>query len=553
MTDQSSVYVVLLSYCKPLCFVCSCCPTPSASTSALHPHPHPHPLKPRAKESDAHMFSFAMDSIFAISLGFALRLIVDTASHHNDRVGSSLVGLWEGAVLYHFLEKWPKSFDPYVGLGVRLLVDFLFTESIYRLAIVLLWTGLGFVLSDVTPAFWYDKNLHRFYRRTRRYIRHFDWSSLKLPIPSGAISRVRFYELPPYGAPASTSPPATSDPSRRRHSVPGNFPGVSYSSSADASTPPPTSILRRPVPATSLPPSALRSASQPKPSSSSSVSFGVAAPTSDVDGDSFDGLVVGMHAPMPVPPHIVMPIPVQAVSSSQTLNIEPASSTLAPPNIDLLPEIIEPREDPDLPPSFEDSQAHPAKEADTTAAAAGDAPPVRRWASEKLTVANPDLADAGSARSSIISGGNRNSIIVRADLLREQARAEEKERDRLHTEHKKAYSEKRYPDAVRYKVEQDEANERAMELHRRAAERYFKGGSQIVLDHFMGVFMRSFFVLGQRIISNKRSVRSTCIVSRGAKRFGRRRLRFATRFLRATRACALSVGEGTIRRGVFPS
>ncbi|KAH9998475.1 hypothetical protein BJV74DRAFT_960349 [Russula compacta] len=421
------------------------------------------------------MFSFAMDSIFAISLGFALRLVVDTASHHNDRVGSSLVGLWEGAVLYHFLEKWPKSFDPYVGLGFRLLVDFLFTESIYRLAIVLLWTGLGFVLSDVTPAFWYDKNLHRFYRRTRRYIRHFDWSSLRLPIPSGAISRVRFYDLPPYSAPASTSPPAPSDPGRRRHSVPGNFPGFSYSSSTDASTPPPTSILRRPVPATSLPPSALRSASHPKPSSSSSVSFGVAAPASDIDGDSFDELVAGgMPAPMPVPPHIVMPVPVQAVSSNQTLNIEPASSTLVPPNIDLLPEIIEPREDPDPPPSFEDSQAHPAKEADTTAAAAGGASPVRGRPSEKLTVANPDFTDAGSARSSIISGGNRNSIIVRADLLREQARAEEKERDRLHTEHKKAYSEKRYPDAVRYKVEQDEANERAMELHRRAAERYFK-------------------------------------------------------------------------------
>ncbi|KAI0305660.1 hypothetical protein B0F90DRAFT_1604417, partial [Multifurca ochricompacta] len=84
-----------------------------------------------------------MDSIFAISLGFALRLLLDIASRHNNRIGSSLVGLWEGAVLYHFLEKWPSSFDPYVGLGFRLLVDFLFTASIHRLAIVLLWTGLG--------------------------------------------------------------------------------------------------------------------------------------------------------------------------------------------------------------------------------------------------------------------------------------------------------------------------------------------------------------------------------------------------------------------------
>ncbi|KAH8992784.1 hypothetical protein EDB86DRAFT_2766440, partial [Lactarius hatsudake] len=84
-----------------------------------------------------------MDSIFAITLGVALRLVVDATSHNNSRIGGSLVGLWEGAVLYHFLEKWPSSFDPYVGLGFRLFVDFLLTESIHRLAIVLLWTGLG--------------------------------------------------------------------------------------------------------------------------------------------------------------------------------------------------------------------------------------------------------------------------------------------------------------------------------------------------------------------------------------------------------------------------
>src|SRR6266851_5059075 len=142
-----------------------------------YPVTHPRPVPQR----NAHTFSSSMDSIFAISLGFSLRLVVDAVSPHNVRIGSSLVGLWEGAVLYHFLEKWPMSFDPYLGLGFRLFVDFLFTESIHRLAIVVLWTGLGFVLSDVTPAFWYDKNLRRFYRRTSHYIRHFDWSSLKFP------------------------------------------------------------------------------------------------------------------------------------------------------------------------------------------------------------------------------------------------------------------------------------------------------------------------------------------------------------------------------------
>jgi hypothetical protein len=158
---------------------------------------------------------------------------------------------------------------------------------------------------------------------------------------------------------------------------------------------------------------------------------------------------------------------VQEAISNRTLSGDPASSTLPPPNIDLLPEIVEPREDPDPPPPFE---ARTPPNNNNIAQ-----PRPRKWDADKLSVVNAELSDGGSARESIISSGNRNSIIVRADLLREQAAAEEKERDRLHGEHKKAFSDKRYPDAVRFKVEQEEANERAMNLHRRAAGRYFKG------------------------------------------------------------------------------
>jgi hypothetical protein len=430
-----------------------------------------------------------MDSIFAITLGFALRLVVDATSPHNDRIGGSLVGLWEGAVLYHFLEKWPMSFDPYVGLGFRLFVDFLFTESVHRLVIVLLWTGLSFILSDVTPAFWYDKNLRRFYRRTRRFIRHFDWSSLKLPLPTSAISRVRFYELPPPTAPASTSPPpAPPTPSQRRHSVPGNFPGYTYSSSTDGSNPQSSSIIQRhPIPATSLPPSALRSVSQPKPSSSSSVSFDVNPPSEHDDGDddgddgdSFERLAADRApTPKPMPPTIVMPAPIPEAINDRTLSADPTSSTLTPANIDLLPEIVEPREDPDPdpdpPPPFDFDEKGNSDPTGTGVGAVANRR-TREWAPEKLTVRNPaDKSEVESVRSSIISGGDRNSIIIRADLLREQARAEEKERDRLHAEQKRAFSDKRYADAVRHKVEQEEASERAMNLHRRAAERYFKG------------------------------------------------------------------------------
>jgi hypothetical protein len=473
-----------------------------------------------------------MDSIFAISLGFALRLVVDAASHHSLRLGGSLIGLWEGAVLYHFLEKWPTSVDPYVGLAFRLFVDFLFTESVHRLTIVLLWTGLGFIISDVTPAFWYDKNLRKFYRRTRRFIRHFDWNSLKQSLPSAAaISRVRFYEIPPVDPPGSTPAPPIE---RRRHSVPGNFPGYSSSTlSTDASIPP-ISTLRQPVPATSIPPSALRAAGRPpKPSSTSSVSFEVAPPAAveitPIDEDNDDDLYEDpppqfydeerAHTPNLVPPLIItMPVPdlggmaSSGEPASSTLpvptDVDPfppmpdlsrttsgkaaSSITLPPANIDSLPEIVEPepelepepkpepehgprRGDDDNPDPEPDSDPPPPFEEPGAPPPASARP--RVWSEEKLTVRNPEEGDGGSVRSSIVSGGNRNSIIVRADLLREQAKKEEKERDRLHSEQKRAFGEKRYGDAVVYKVEQDEASERAMNLHRRAAERYFKGTS----------------------------------------------------------------------------
>jgi hypothetical protein len=155
-----------------------------------------------------------------------------------------------------------------------------------------------------------------------------------------------------------------------------------------------------------------------------------------------------------------------------------SGTTLPPANIDTLPEIVEPEPEPELPDHGDDhlevdSDPPPPFE---QAAPAPTAQP-RPWGREKLVVRNPEQWDGDSARTSIISGGNRNSIIVRANLLREQAKAEEKERDRLHAEQKKAYSEKRYGDAIVYRVEQEEANERAMNLHRRASDRFYKGMS----------------------------------------------------------------------------
>ncbi|TFY63837.1 hypothetical protein EVG20_g6154, partial [Dentipellis fragilis] len=84
-------------------------------------------------------------------------------------------------------------------------------------------------------------------------------------------------------------------------------------------------------------------------------------------------------------------------------------------------------------------------------------------------------SEAGdTVRSSVLSGGNRNSILLRADVLRDQAQSEEAERDRIGRDRKKALLERRHTDALRHKVEYEEAHDRAMNLHKRAARRYFK-------------------------------------------------------------------------------
>ena len=135
-----------------------------------------------------------MDSLFAIGAGLALRFVVDLVSNHNLKIGGTLVGIWEGVVLYHFLGKMPRSFDPYVAYGFRLFVDFLFTESLAKMTIVMLWTGLGVLLSDIGPVLWNDSGMRRLYRRT--------WVRLpRLPfVPKVAIPTrrtVQFWDSPP--------------------------------------------------------------------------------------------------------------------------------------------------------------------------------------------------------------------------------------------------------------------------------------------------------------------------------------------------------------------
>ncbi|KAF8198086.1 hypothetical protein BJ912DRAFT_57058 [Pholiota molesta] len=49
-----------------------------------------------------------MDSIFAIGFGLGLRFVVDAVSQHDFKLTGTLVGLWEGIILLHFLRRCPS-------------------------------------------------------------------------------------------------------------------------------------------------------------------------------------------------------------------------------------------------------------------------------------------------------------------------------------------------------------------------------------------------------------------------------------------------------------
>lgn len=182
-----------------------------------------------------------MESVLAIGVGLGLRIVVDAATDDH-KVGGVLVGLWEGVVLNHFLRKMPRSFDPYIALAFRVFVDFLFTQSLSRMALVALWTLVGMLLADVTPSIWRDSGLRRLYRRVRREARH-----IKRAIPDirikNDIPRVRLFShrrrssspvsiRSDRAAPAQSPPPGTAPmpgPPRRPsgRNPPGMFPGSS--------------------------------------------------------------------------------------------------------------------------------------------------------------------------------------------------------------------------------------------------------------------------------------------------------------------------------------
>ncbi|KAL4242673.1 hypothetical protein ABKN59_011580 [Abortiporus biennis] len=190
-----------------------------------------------------------MDSLFAIGVGLGFRAILDAVTNHNTKA-TALVGIWEGVVLNHFLVKLPTSFDPYVAFGFRLFVDFLFTESLARMTIIVLWTGLGMVFADLAVEMWADRRFRRLWRRVKRSLSIPSIRKLRRHAPL-QLGRVRFIEGSSTTSTSRTSVRSPTTPQTplvsilRRpttHPIPGQFDSFSEISASSSNIPP--SLLR---------------------------------------------------------------------------------------------------------------------------------------------------------------------------------------------------------------------------------------------------------------------------------------------------------------------
>ncbi|KAJ7201389.1 hypothetical protein GGX14DRAFT_656690 [Mycena pura] len=190
-----------------------------------------------------------MDGVYSIVAGLLLRVVVDAATFHNVKLSGTLIGLWEGIVLLHYVNKAPSSSDPYLAYGVRLFVDFIVTESIFKLMIVLLWSTMGMVLADVAPAVWVDYGLkrqwsrlrHELYWATRMFsrkrtstVRFVVSPTIASTVSSEAGSTIATTTVPlsrtaPESPTSSVAPARPPMNARRRSLVPGTFPGGEWS------------------------------------------------------------------------------------------------------------------------------------------------------------------------------------------------------------------------------------------------------------------------------------------------------------------------------------
>lgn len=472
-----------------------------------------------------------MENLAAIGFGLGLRALIDSVANRG-YIASALVGLWEGVVLNHFLTKFPSSIDPYLAFGFRLFVDFLFTESASRELITLLWAGLGMLLADVGSQVSTDYRFRRLWRRTQQ----------KLPLGHSNRSlppRVRFYEDPESPSTDESGSTAASPPVPVRPTttpLPGRYDQWSEVT-------PSTATERSPVGSEGTPsehadefplaeasrpqsPSELEYISLPMIPDSHSLNTGppsrpptgasyhtipddpadvhedepldddrLSTPRSQPRGlsradDDDDRPYVNsglttpefVRSPLQVSTSGLAPAPVRADNKR---DLVPPRLTLADPSpTAVLPEPIAfpaPQLTPMPIPPVSDIPNIPTPD-DVQAADKGPdtrtPPPSFQEAMKDVTT--PDDLESLIDQESVISGGERGVVIARADEIRKKAREQEKERDRVRQEWRKAERQNRPFDVLRLELELEDAQAAVDQMHAKAARRYYHGEPETI-------------------------------------------------------------------------
>ncbi|KAF7975875.1 hypothetical protein HWV62_8273 [Athelia sp. TMB] len=479
-----------------------------------------------------------MDHIYSIGLGLGLRVVVDFLSNGNLKIGGTIVGLWEGIVLYHFLGKMPRSSDPYISYGFRLFVDFMVTENLAKTGIVMLWTGLGVLLSDVGPVVWKDSVMKKYHRRswampklpsvpvpgipTRRVVQFWDSPTLSsaasdvtdspttvLPIPPPR-TRVIPRPITPPQSPRPPYPlprPSTSRPSPPPGALPGIWSETESVASASQGTATPSSASESACDSGTATPVMTYipeiADEEPVPEAAAAI----ASTLMDADGVTVTGDAGTPTSQSLTPTRNSLALPtteqfeviereeaqpdfdqlaiIPDVEASTTSLFPPHSlptpvsaiSTIPPEPIPSIPilNLVPPAViEHELPPIPEDEASIPLPPSDGMTLA----PSSEGWDRDLLSVASVRNRDSFSSEITLPEtplAGSRDSLINHADLLREKAEEEDKIRSQLVNERKRLEAAGDVKGAFLLRADIEETEARAKKLHDQAERRYYTG------------------------------------------------------------------------------
>ena len=458
-----------------------------------------------------------MDIFFTIVTGLGFRVFVDSVSREDFRLAASLVGLWEGFVIHHFLSTKEPSLDHLIACAFRLCIDFVLTRNFMKLLIVVIWTCFSMVLSEIVAVSFHtdDRNIPRI--KTSR--------TLARPTKRAIDSRVRFHTAKP-------SPPIA----RVRTSTVNAELIPNLVDTPQAVAPRPSSVSIPLHTDIHLEADSCQEHSHAEPSTlgdSLGQSQGDHPARSIIPIETLNDadvhqptmpVIVDTFLTAPDLPQVDIPSPEIPIAADLDLTVEelPRSPKfdIVPfeDSIELNPNNVHSQDStptispvdlpgPQTPTSFHNVLDLPSLDTpvtllpnpaiQTSSSRAPDQhcsdPTVtlehsfpETIVTPALQVASPPLSGTDNVstggselistdQESIITAGDRDFIMSRADTLREQAIAEERARDRLNEAMRKSFREGRIRAGLLLEGDREEAEEKSRRLHEKAAHRYFHG------------------------------------------------------------------------------